>query len=118
MIKNSKNKYGLTDRDIKTLQDIFRKYTEVKEVHLFGSRAKGNYKTGSDIDLAVMNEGVKSKTITKLVVDFEESSLPFTVDLINFPTLKHTDLIDHINRVGTIFYKRLNLPKQNLMDKE
>ncbi len=117
MITNNKNQYGLTNRDMKTVQDIFRKYPDVKEVYLFGSRAKGNYKTGSDIDFAIMNEGVDSKTITKLLADFTESSLPFTVDLINFPTLKHTDLINHINRVGIVFYK-IEIEDKKIVDSE
>ncbi len=106
MINNSRNKYGLTERDMKTLEGIFLKYPEVREVRLFGSRAKGNFKHGSDIDLAVMDKEIDSKTISNLSFDFEESSLPYTVDVINFSTLKHQEFIEHIDRVGIVFYER------------
>ncbi len=55
--------HGLTNRDIQTLQDILSRYSKVKKVFLFGSRAIGNYQKGSDIDIAVMNEGVSDKII-------------------------------------------------------
>jgi len=106
MINNNRNKYGLTERDMKTLEGIFLKYPEVREVRLFGSRAKGNFKHGSDIDFAVMDKGLDSKTISNLSFDFEESSLPYTVDVINFSTLKHQEFIEHIDRVGIVFYER------------
>lgn len=106
---NNYIKFGLTERDIKTINGIFTKYPDVKEVHVFGSRAKGNYKTGSDIDLAVINKDIFPKTISNLTTEFEESSLPFKVDLVLFHDLKSEDFIDHIKRVGIVFYKRQNL---------
>ncbi len=101
---NNRNKYGLTDRDMITLHNILKKYPEVKAVTIFGSRAKGNYLHGSDIDLAIMNKGVSVEVTNKLNADFEESSLPFIVDLVNYTTLDHEGLIDHINRVGQVFF--------------
>ena len=98
--------YGLTDRDIKTILSVFNQYTEVLLVHIFGSRAKGAAKAGSDVDLAIMNKGVDSKTLLKLNNDFEESTLPYKVDLVNFHTLTNPDFIDHIRRVGVFFYQR------------
>jgi len=106
MSKYSVNNFGLTERDMQTIQDIFIKYAEVDIVHIFGSRATGNYKKGSDIDLALMNIGVSDKTTAKIQSDFEESSLPFSVDIINFPSVENPDIIDHINRVGIIIYKK------------
>ena len=66
MSKSLKNKFGLTERDMQTIQDIFNKYPEVEVVHIFGSRAKGTFKIGSDVDLALMNTGINDKIIRKL----------------------------------------------------
>jgi predicted nucleotidyltransferase len=96
--------HGLSNRDIQTIKDIFNRYPDVEKVWLFGSRAIGNYHKGSDIDLAVMNEGISNKTIQSLVTDFEESSLPYFVDVIYFPELKHAGLNEHIKSVGRSFY--------------
>jgi len=105
MITGRINVFGLTDRDMDSIKKIFSQYPEVKLVHIFGSRAKGNFNSGSDIDLALMNSGISEQTIAQLKNDFEESSLPYFVDLIYFTPLTHQELIDHINRVGVLFYK-------------
>ncbi len=96
--------FGLTERDRRTLTGIFQKYPEVKSVYLFGSRAKGTHKQGSDIDLAVMNEGVSDKTLRAMKADFEESSLPYHVDITCLATLEHKELKAHISRVGIAIY--------------
>jgi len=91
---------------MQTLFAIFNKYSEITLVHLFGSRSKGNYSSGSDIDLAVMNTDIGKKTLMQLSEDFSESSLPYNVDIVHFPTLQNKDLIAHIQRVGVEFYKK------------
>ena len=103
---DSKNKFGLTTRDMRAIRSVFEKYPQIVEVHIFGSRAKGNFKLGSDIDLAVMNVGVTDKCIREMLSDFEESSLPYKVDLVNFATIKHPDFIEHIKRVGILLYRK------------
>ena len=108
MIDNSTNRFGLTERDMQTFQKIFSAFPDVKEVQIFGSRAKGNYKNGSDIDLAIVNDDFNSNTLAKLAGEFEESSLPYKVDIVAMKYLKLHELIDHINRVGVVFYKRTN----------
>jgi predicted nucleotidyltransferase len=100
------SKTGLSDRDSATIIEIFKKYSDVALVTIFGSRAKGNYKKGSDIDLAIMNANVTPETITKLKGDFEESSLPYSVDLVNYANLNHIEMKEHIKRVGIVFYKK------------
>jgi predicted nucleotidyltransferase len=103
---SDENKFGLTERSMQTVSEIFEKYPVVEVVVVFGSRAMGNYKLGSDLDLAIMNLGVDDKTMMKLKNDFEESSLPISVDIVNFADLKHADFIEHIERVGKVFYKK------------
>lgn len=94
---------GLKQRDIETINNIFKKYKEIKTVYLFGSRATGNYKTGSDIDFAVMNK-VDDEIIYKLIDDFEESSLPYFVDVINYCTIDNEYLKANIDKYGILFY--------------
>ena len=66
----------------------------------------GTHHIGSDIDLAIMNEGVPYGTIRKIISDFEESTLPFFVDVVNYPELKHEELREHINRAGKKIYEQ------------
>ncbi|WP_373496645.1 nucleotidyltransferase domain-containing protein [Aquiflexum sp.] len=105
-MKTILDNFGLKERDLKTIFEILDKYAEVKLVQIFGSRAKGTHKTGSDIDLAIMNDGVPDSTIMKIKSEFEDSSLPYFVDFVNFPQLKHPGLIEHIERVGKVFYEK------------
>jgi len=100
--------YGLIERDIQTLFGIFEKFQEVKSVYLYGSRAKGTHKLGSDIDLAIMNENVSEKTIRTIKSEIEESNLPYFVDVTHFATLNHNGLAEHIQRVGAPFYPLLS----------
>ena len=102
-------KYGLNNRNIHTILEILNKYPEVREVFVFGSRAMGTHHAGSDIDLAVMNEGVSSGTILRIISDFEESTLPYFVDVVNYPELEHKELREHINRAGKKIYARKSI---------
>jgi len=98
------DKYGLNKRDMRTLSDIFGKYEDVKKVLLFGSRAKGSYYPGSDIDMAIIDNNVSYQVLRRIKNDISESSLPYNVDLVNFSTLTNLSLIEHIHRVGKVFY--------------
>ena len=89
-----------------TIQSIFQSFPEVKTVHLFGSRAKGNYRLGSDVDLAIMNRGLGSRTLARLKSRFEESTLPYKIDLVDFNNLTKHEFIEHIQRVGIPFFRQ------------
>ena len=107
MSKISYDIFGITARDKNTIDRILDKYPEVELVYVFGSRAKGNFKIGSDIDLAIMNAKISARTIHNIVEDFEESSLPYFVDLVHVDAIQHQDLKEHIWRVGQKFYSRV-----------
>ncbi len=100
------NSFGLSARDLKTIIDIFYQYPSVERVHIFGSRAKGGYHAGSDIDLAIMNAGLDELTLTRVSGEFAESSLPYKVDLVNYHSIDNPAFVDHIDRVGKLFYAR------------
>ncbi len=98
------NNYGLNQRDMQTISSIFSKYDEVKKALIFGSRAKGKYHPGSDIDIAIIDKDVWYRTMRMIKNDFSESSLPYNVDLVNFATLTNEDLKNHILRAGKPLY--------------
>lgn len=106
MTGKKRNKLGLTERDMSTIHDILGRFPEVETVLIFGSRAKGTYKLGSDIDLVIMDAGVDETVVCKLNDYFSESCLPYFVDLICYPSLKDIALKEHIDRVGVSFYSQ------------
>lgn len=95
--------FGLNTREWTVLHEIFRQYPEIRTVFIFGSRAHGKWKTGSDIDLAIMNQ-VSDETLQQLRSDFEESNLPYFVDILDYTKLKNELLMEHIDREGQLFY--------------
>ena len=102
----TKENTGLTQRDLDAIEKIFDSCAAVKEVWIFGSRAKGSYKPGSDIDLAIMNSGIELQDLLFLQGKFESSSLPYKLDVVNYQALKNKELKEHIERVGKPFYKK------------
>ena len=97
--------YGLKKESIEKVNRIFAQYDKIEEVILYGSRAKGNYKPGSDIDLTLKGKGLNLKLLNKISLELDDLLLPYTFDLSIYHHIKQADLIDHIVRVGKVFYK-------------
>ena len=58
--------FGLIERDIEYIVKAMKKFNEIEKAIVFGSRAIGNYKKGSDVDIAIIGDGIDSKTVYKL----------------------------------------------------
>ncbi|MDD2761298.1 MAG: nucleotidyltransferase domain-containing protein [Methylomonas sp.] len=95
---------GLSVKTIAVLQKIFSNYKEVEQVVLYGSRAKGTQRKGSDIDLTLLGDKLDYRMLTRIETEIDDLLLPYTVDLSLFAQIDNPDLIDHIRRVGLIFY--------------
>ncbi len=98
--------YGLTQESIRKIVETFAEHANVDEVVLYGSRAKGNYKPGSDIDLTIKGEGLDLEQINKISNDLDDLLLPYTFDLSIFHHITNSDLLNHIERVGKVLYTR------------
>lgn len=97
--------YGISERSFRLLLRTFETYPEIDQVLLFGSRAKGNYKNGSDIDLAIKGEKVGPDLIFRLKSTFNERlPIPYFVDVVGYENLDHKALKEHIERVGKVIY--------------
>lgn len=99
-------KYGLSGRTIEQIRAVLAQYPEVDRAVLYGSRAKGNYKPGSDIDLTLYGVGLTSQLCATIAEALDDLLLPYTIDLSVFSELKHPELEAHIQRVGVVFYER------------
>ncbi|MCU0645226.1 MAG: nucleotidyltransferase domain-containing protein [bacterium] len=100
-------RFGLKNETIKKISAVFSRYPQVEKAVLYGSRAKGNYKNGSDIDLT-LHGTVDLTTIVlyKIMEEIDDLLLPYTIDLSIFRSISDADVIDHIQRVGVVFYAR------------
>jgi predicted nucleotidyltransferase len=98
-------KYGLSQQDIKEICKAFRLFPEIEEAVLFGSRAKGNFKPGSDVDIAIKGEKIEHSCVNRLSdILNEESLLPYYFDIVHFEQITEPELVLHIERVGKVLY--------------
>ncbi len=81
-------KFGLSDTVIKELQDVFRRHANIEKVLIFGSRSKGNYRAGSDIDLAVIGKDIDYNLLLSILCEIDDLDLLYTVDLLDYQKKK------------------------------
>lgn len=101
--------FGKTGLDRETLKEIHRilySFPKVKEAVLFGSRAKGCPKKGSDIDIAIIGDTINLDDISTIMAIFEASLIPFMIDIVDYKEVHNAGLKSHIERVGITIYKR------------
>jgi uncharacterized protein len=100
--------YGLKKEAVEKICDILANFTEIQTAVLYGSRAKGNYKIGSDIDLTLYGEKLSLHLLNDIADALDELLLPYTINLSIFDKLKHPELCEHIQRIGVVFYEKGN----------
>ncbi|WP_367026739.1 nucleotidyltransferase domain-containing protein [Methylococcus sp. ANG] len=99
--------YGLRDSDLALIVDAIEAFPEIERVLLFGSRAEGNFKTGSDVDLAIQGKAVGHESAVRLAgVLNEEKPLPYYFDVLDYAAITEPGLLEHIDRVGIVIYER------------
>jgi uncharacterized protein len=100
------NPFGISERSFSLLREAFQRYPEVEEVLIFGSRAKGTHRPGSDIDLAIIGEKCTERTALNIAGYLnEEVPIPYFVDVVYYEGLKHPELKAHVERVGKPLFK-------------
>ena len=98
-------KFGLAAEDVARIRAVFEKYSPIEKVILYGSRAKGSHRQGSDIDVTLF--GPLTLTILNQIRnDLDDLNLPYTFDLSIYSQIDNADLLEHIRRVGTLFFER------------
>lgn len=98
--------FGISEKSYNLIQSAFCKFPEVEKVLIYGSRAMGNFKPGSDIDLAVSGENIRTETIMKLKTILEhELPVPYYFDITHYETISNSALKKHIDEFGKLFYQ-------------
>ena len=98
--------FGLDDGTIKRIQEVFSRFPEIREVVLYGSRAMGNFKPGSDIDLCMKTAREDLNLLNSISMQLEELMLPYFFDLSFYRHIQNPELLSHISRVGKRFYTK------------
>lgn len=98
--------FGLSDQTCATVRQILAAYPQIEKAVLYGSRAKDNYKNGSDIDLTLFGSALDHRLLMAVGSALDDSDIPYTVDLSLFEQIENPALRKHIERVGLVFYER------------
>lgn len=97
-------KFGLSEDAFEKVCQALRQVSKLKRVLIFGSRAKGNYRPGSDIDLALEGDNLSFDDILSIRAALDNLMLPYKFDVVDRSHID-SELNDHINRVGVPIIK-------------
>ena len=92
--------FGIDDNDFKRIVDILKLNKKISNAILFGSRAKGSFEPGSDIDIAIKGSELNLNVIIELKITLDDLLLPYKFDIVIYDRISEPALLDHINRVG------------------
>lgn len=79
--------FGLSAEILDWLRAVFVRYPDIDRVLIFGSRARGNYRNASDIDLAVLAPRMDDASFTRLWSELDDLPLVFTLDVLDWGRL-------------------------------
>lgn len=95
-----KSDCGLTEDTVLKLQRLFKTFPEIHSVKIFGSRALGTYKEGSDIDVAIFGPQVTPQILRSIAIAYHNLNLPYHLDLIHYESISNPALRVHIDQHG------------------
>lgn len=99
--------FGLSEITVQKICAVLARYPQVEQAILYGSRAKGNYKRGSDIDLTLRGGAdLTLRVLYNIMDELDELLLPYTIDVSLYATISDAEVRAHIERVGIVFYRK------------
>ena len=96
--------FGLNENELQKIKKIFAKYPQIEKAIVYGSRAVGNYKDGSDIDIVLMGNNLKKDLF--YIYDELDNNLSYFIDINDYNLIKNKNLKRHINKVGKSIYEK------------
>jgi predicted nucleotidyltransferase len=98
--------HGLSATTMGKIRETLARFPDVEKAVLYGSRAKGIARAGSDIDLVLFGSDLNQSILSRIEDAVDDLLLPYRVDLSIFARISHEDLLEHIRRVGVTLYER------------
>ena len=97
--------YGLKEDLLTKITQILSQYPQIDQAILYGSRAKGTYQPGSDIDLTLSGSEINLRLLNKISLALDDLLLPYTFDISIRQRITNVELLAHIERVGVVIYE-------------
>jgi uncharacterized protein len=98
--------FGLNENIIEKVIYILSSFPQVDEAVIYGSRAKGNYKPNSDIDITLKGSDLSIAELNKISLMIDDLLYPNKFDLSIYSHINNPELLKHIERIGETFYKK------------
>ncbi len=92
--------FGLPASAVEALRGVLAQYGQIRRALVYGSRAKGNYRSGSDIDIVLDAPALAFADLMRIETEIDDLMLPWQVDLSLLSQIENQNLLDHIERVG------------------
>lgn len=98
--------FGLKRATLDKIIGVLAQHSEVASATIYGSRAKGNYRKGSDIDLTLTGANLTYRVLLRIEDEIDDLLLPYLFDISILSCIEDPDVVDHIRRVGIPLYER------------
>jgi len=98
------NDFGLDTDDMEAIHSIFAAYPEIETAVLYGSRASGHFRSGSDIDLVLTGEFLTDRIVLDIRAALSDSDLPYLFDIMADTEVRDENLKQEIEEAGRFFY--------------
>lgn len=103
-------KFGIKDKYLDELHDIFSQISGINRVVLYGSRARGDFKAGSDLDICLFGASISNSDVSLLLSKLYYSNIPYFFDVAVWDRIKNKAFADNIRRDGVEIYKHSDVP--------
>lgn len=100
--------YGLNEKTLADICAVFCLFPAIESAVLYGSRAKGNFKTGSDIDISLIGVEINLFMLNQISMALENLNLPQQFDLSIKHQIENKELLSHIEKIGIVIYHKNN----------
>ena len=108
------NNSGLSKDIFDKMNAVFRNYKEIESVLLYGSRAMGNFKPASDIDISLVGQGIDLTLQNEIEFALDDLMLPYKFDISIYKNITNQEFIEHIDRVGIVIYKMETITNEHV----
>lgn len=105
-MKSQHNDIGLSANTIAHIQQVFINHPHIEKAILYGSRAMGNYRHGSDIDLTLLGNKLTQTELYDINKELDDLPIAYTIDISLFDSIENNELKAHIKRVGNVFFEK------------